>query len=98
VIFGVVQATSACPVEPTTHPCGPLRLRNVEVGARSLSGRVEATVRTSADGRYSLRLRPGQEVLIMVMTPGMQRCLQVSLSVRHPTAIRADITCSTGIR
>lgn len=98
VIFGVVQASPACPVDRVYHACRPRPLGDVEVQARSPSAEVMAIALTEADGHYSLRLGPGSYRLSVVITQVFPRCPQVPVSVGSGAAIRANINCDTGLR
>jgi hypothetical protein len=98
VIFGVVQASPACPVDRVYHACGPRPLGHVEVQARSPMGGVMASAPTEADGQYSLWLGPGSYLLVVVITQVFPRCPHVLVSVGSGAAIRANISCDTGIR
>ena len=98
VIFGVVQAGPTCPVDRVYHACRPHPLGDVEVQARSPSARVMASARTGTDGHYSLQLRPGSYLLVVVTTQAFPRCPHVPVSVGSGAATRADINCDTGQR
>jgi hypothetical protein len=98
VVVGIVQAGPACPVEGAGHACRPRRLGNVEVRARPARTGVASSARTSADGRFAVRLRPGGYVLTVLTTAIFPRCPQVRVWVRPEVAVRASITCDTGIR
>lgn len=98
VIFGVVQAAPACPVDPIYHACRPHPLGDVEVQARSPGTRVMASARTETDGRYSLHLRPGSYVLVVVTTQVFPECPHMLVSIGSGAVIHTDITCHTGLR
>jgi hypothetical protein len=100
VISGVVAASPTCPADPVYHACRPRPLPDVEVQARSPGAALIASVRTGADGRYSLRLGPGSYLLVVVTTQVLPKCPPVPVSVRSGSAaaIRADINCDTGMR
>jgi hypothetical protein len=98
VIFGVVQASPACPVDRVYRACRPRPLGHVEVQARSPSAEVMASALTEADGHYSLRLGAGSYLLVVVITQVFPRCPHVPVSVGSGAAIRATINCDTGLR
>lgn len=98
VIFGVVQASPACAADRVYHACRPRPLGDVLVQARSPGARVLASARTEADGHYSLQLRAGSYVLVVVTTQVFPRCPQVLVSAGSGAAIRTDINCDTGLR
>lgn len=98
VIFGVIRAGPACPVDRVHHACRDRRLGNVDVQARSARTGPVSRARTSADGHFSVRLRPGNYVLTVLTTAIFPRCPRVRVSVRSAAAVRASITCDTGIR
>jgi hypothetical protein len=97
-IFGVVQAGPSCPVDPVYHACRPRPLGHVEVQARSPSAGLVASARTQADGHYTLHLGPGSYVLAVVTTEPFPKCPHTPVSIGSGAAIRANITCDTGIR
>jgi hypothetical protein len=80
------------------HACRPRPLGDAEVQARSASAAVMASARTGADGHYSLKVGPGSYLLVVVTTGVFPRCPHVQVSAVSGTAIRADITCDTGLR
>ena len=98
VIFGIVQAGPTCPVESANHACRPRPLGDAELRARSARTGLTLSARTSTSGHFSVRLRPGEYVLTVATTAVFPRCLPVGVSVRSGTAVRANITCDTGIR
>ena len=98
VIFGVVQAGPACPVDRVYHACRPRPLGDVGLRARRARTGLVSSARTRVGGRFSVRLRPGDYVLAVVTTAVFPRCPRVRVSVRSAAAVRADITCDTGIR
>ena len=98
VIFGVIQASPACPVDRVYHACRPRPLGHVEVQARSPSAGVMASALTQADGHYSLRLGPGSYLLVVVITQVLPRCPHVPVSVGSGASIRTNINCDTGLR
>jgi hypothetical protein len=98
LIFGVVQASSACPVERQDRVCEPRLLGDVRVEARSLPAGVIASTRTRADGHYSFRLARGRYVLVAVVRQAVPRCPDVLVSLTPPGAVRANINCASGIR
>ena len=98
VIFGIVQAGPTCPVESSAHPCRARPLGGAEVRARSARTGVTVSARTGTAGRFSIRLSPGEYVLTVATTGVFPRCPRVGVSIRTGTAVRAKITCDTGIR
>ena len=98
VVVGVVQAGPTCPVERADHACRPRLLGNVEVRARPAGTGLTSSARTGTGGRFAIRLRPGAYVLTVLTTATFPRCPQVQVWVRPGTAVRASITCDTGIR
>jgi hypothetical protein len=71
---------------------------NVDVQARSPTGGVMASAPTAADGHFSLRLGPGSYLLVVVITQIYPRCPHVLVSVGSGAAIRANISCDSGVR
>jgi hypothetical protein len=98
LIFGVVQASSGCPVERQDRVCEPRLLGDVRIEVRSLSAGVIASTRTRADGHYSFRLARGRYVLVAVVRQAVPRCPHVLVSLTPPRAVRANINCASGIR
>ena len=98
LLSGVVQAGPGCPVERQGQPCKPRPVGNARVEARSLPTGVTASTRTSADGRYSLRLRRGRYVLVAMTAQLLPVCPHVHILVTSPGPVRADINCDSGIR
>jgi hypothetical protein len=98
VIFGIVQAGPTCPVESASHVCRPRALGNAELRARSARTGLTFSARTSTGGHFFVRLRPGEYVLTVAITAVFPRCPPVGVSVRSGAAVRANITCDTGIR
>jgi hypothetical protein len=97
-IFGVIRAGPTCPVDRVYHACRDRRLGNLDVQARSARTGLVASARSSADGHFSVRLRPGNYVLTVLTAASFPRCPRVRVSVRSGAAVRASITCDTGIR
>jgi hypothetical protein len=98
LLSGVVQASPSCPVERQGHPCKPRLVGNVRVEARSLPAGVTTSTRTSADGRYFLRLRRGRYVLVAITGQTFPICPHVHIFVNSLAPVRADINCDSGIR
>jgi hypothetical protein len=97
-LAGRVTAGPTCPVERLDHPCPPAPV-SATVQARSRKGgRVVASTRTDADGRYRLRLRAGAYTLVAVTTKPFPRCSPVNVTARANHTVRAAIVCDTGIR
>lgn len=97
-VVGVVLAAPTCPADPVYHACRPRPLGHVEVQARSAGAAVKASTRTGADGHYTLQVGPGSYLLVVVTTGAFPRCPHVRVSAVSGTAIRANITCDTGLR
>lgn len=98
VIFGVIRAGPTCPGDRVYHACRDRRLGNLDVQARSARTGSVSSVRSGADGHFTVRLRPGNYVLTVLTTAIFPRCPRVPVSVRSGVAVRAAITCDTGIR
>lgn len=101
-VFGIIRINPSCPVDPVRHACSPHPFGNVEVQALApsagvASARVAASAMTSANGRYSLRLKHGSYVLVVVVPGPLPRCPHQPVSIRSATTLRADITCDSGI-
>lgn len=101
-VFGIIRINPSCPVDPVRHVCSPHPLGNVEVQALApsagvTSARVAASAMTAANGRYSLRLKRGSYVLVVVLHGPLPRCPHQPVSIRSATALRADITCDSSI-
>jgi hypothetical protein len=94
MIYGVIVVRSACPVDPVYHVCRPHSLGHVEVQARA-GTRVLASAWTGADGRYALRVPPGRYVLVVMTSPGSQRCPSEPVSVGSHARVRADLSCGS---
>ena len=73
-------------------------MRGVPRNTRPAGTGLTSSARTSTDGRFAIRLRPGGYVLTVLTTAIFPRCPQVRVWVRAGTAVRASITCDTGIR
>ena len=97
-LSGVVEASPGCPVERQDHPCKPHPVGDVRVEARPLRARAAASTHTSADGHYSLRLRPGRYVLVALTRRALPRCPHVLVSITSLAPVRANINCDSGIR
>jgi hypothetical protein len=98
LVFGVVQASSGCPVERQDRVCEPRLLGDVRVEARSPSAGVVASTRTRANGHFSFRLARGRYVLVAVVRQPVPRCPHVRVSLTSPGPVRANISCASGIR
>ena len=98
VIFGVIRAGPTCPVDRVYHACRDRRLGDLDIRARSTSTGLISTARSSTNGHFSTRLSPGNDVLTVLTTAIFPRCPPVRVSVRSGAAVRASITCDTGIR
>lgn len=97
VVWGKVTAGPTCPVERVDQPCPPHPVKGT-VRAIGSSGRQAGSVRTTADGSYSLRLSAGRYRLEVVTGSMFPHCPTVTVRVVAGTRKRADIDCDTGIR
>ena len=66
--------------------------------ARPAGTGLASSARTGTDGVFAIRLRPGIYVLTVLTTAVFPRCPQARVWVRPGMAVRANITCDTGIR
>ncbi len=99
LISGVVAARPGCPVEGRHNSfCRPRLLSNVRIEARALPAGLTAGTRTRAGGRYSLSLRRGRYVLVVLTDRVFPRCPHVLVSVTPPAPVQVNITCDSGIR
>lgn len=103
MVFGTIRINPSCPVDPVHNACRPHPLGNIEVQALApsagvASARVAASAMTAANGRFSLRLKRGNYVLVVVLPGPFPRCPHRPVSIRSATALRADITCRSGNR
>ena len=96
-LTGRVTAGPTCPVERADHPCPPAPV-SATVQARTSRGRVVASTRTDANGRYRLRLRAGSYTLVAVTPKPFPQCSPVNVTVKANQSARAPISCDTGIR
>jgi hypothetical protein len=93
-----VAAGPTCPVEKQGQPCPPRPVSAGIVDAHDASGAVVASTRSDPHGRYALDLSPGSYMLVVVIPSGWPRCPDTSVAVQPGSAIRADVSCDTGIR
>jgi hypothetical protein len=97
-VFGTIMINPVCPVDPVRHVCSPHPLGDVEVQALAPSAGVAASTKTAANGRFSLRLKPGSYVIVVVVAGPFPKCPHRPVSIRSATALRADITCDSSNR
>jgi hypothetical protein len=95
--YGYVTAGPTCPVEKQGQPCQP-RAVSAGIDAHSPSGAIVTSTRSDSYGRYALTLSPGSYILVVVVPSGWPRCPDTSVAVQPGSAIRADVSCDTGIR
>lgn len=102
-IRGRVVAGPTCPVEtvPPDPKCAPVAVAaRVRVYRRSDQHTV-ARVRTGADGRFQIRLRPGRYAVTSRPAAGgpLPRCPpNIHATVHAGRYTRVTITCDSGIR
>jgi hypothetical protein len=96
-VYGYVTAGPTCPVERPGQPCSPRPLV-VTVQALDPSGRQVGVARSDAAGRYLIALPPGRYTLTAVGSSPLPRCPPTMVTIGADAAIRADISCDTGIR
>lgn len=95
--YGYVTAGPTCPVERPDQPCPP-RPVAATIDARDLGGATVASTQSDSYGRYALALSPGSYLLVVVTPSGWPRCPDTRVTVQARAAVRADISCDTGIR
>ncbi|MDQ4504314.1 carboxypeptidase-like regulatory domain-containing protein [Sinomonas sp. ASV322] len=95
--YGYVTAGPTCPVERPDQPCPP-RPVSAAIDARDSNGTTVASTHSDSFGRYTLGLSPGSYVLVVVTSNGWPRCPETRVAVQPGVAVRADISCDTGIR
>lgn len=101
-IRGRVVASPTCPVEriPPDPRCAPrgftARLRIYRLSDHHTVARL----RTSDEGRFSVRVRPGRYGLSARPAAGgsLPRCTRAKATVRRRTYTRVTIDCDSGIR
>lgn len=99
-VEGMVLLGPQCPVVQEGVPCPDkpfaAEIRVVEAG----SGDLVATVRSSADGRFRVRLAPGDYVLEPVSPgeSGLPFGKPVDVTVRAHSFTQVSVTFDTGIR
>jgi hypothetical protein len=98
MVFGFIRVNPVCPVDPVRHVCSPHPLGHVEVRALAPTTKVAASARTKADGHFSLRLRPGRYVFVVLVPGPFPKCPRQLVSIRSATTFHAEITCDAGIR
>jgi hypothetical protein len=57
-----------------------------------------ASTTSDSYGRYALALLSGSYTLVVVAPSSWPRCPDISVAVLSGSAIRADVSCDTGIR
>jgi hypothetical protein len=95
-VSGTVDAGPTCPVERVDHPCLP-RPVSATVEVRDARGRMAASTRSDARGRFRLKLPPGT-FRLRILTGVLPRCPVVTVRVRAARSVRAVVHCDTGIR
>ncbi len=95
--YGYVAAGPTCPVERPDQPCPPRPVSGT-ITARMTVGTTVATTHSDANGRYALDLSPGTYTLVVDTGSMFPRCPDTPVTVKPGSAIRADISCDTGIR
>lgn len=95
--YGYVTAGPTCPVERPDQPCPP-RPVAATIDARDLGDATLSSTPSDSFGRYALALSPGSYVLVVVTPNGWPRCPETRVTVQAGAAVRADISCDTGIR
>jgi hypothetical protein len=96
-VRGVVLAGPQCPVEQAGSPCPDEPMANVEVQATA-GGSVVATARTDAEGRFELRLEPGDYVVEAVLPAGPPSAKPTSVTVPAHGSAQVTVLVDTGIR
>ncbi|GAB4100774.1 carboxypeptidase-like regulatory domain-containing protein [Sinomonas halotolerans] len=96
-VYGSVTAGPTYPVERADQPCPPQPV-SAGVVARSLRGAPMASTHSDSSGRYALDLLPGRYVLVVVTRSGWPACPDTPVTVEPASAVRADVSCDTGIR
>lgn len=97
ILEGTALASPQCPVQIQGRPCPPKPL-SAEVTVADPDGRVVATFRTDADGRFSISLPAGSYVLTssQALSPVLLTPVTVQVSAGRVTRVRLDF--DTGIR
>jgi hypothetical protein len=95
-VHGTITAGPSCPVEQVGNPCPPSPV-SARVEIRDASRRVVATTTSRRDGRYSVRV-PAGAYSVVVVTATMPSCPPKAIQVRAHAAVKADVTCDSGIR
>lgn len=98
VIFGVVLASPACPVDRVYHACHPRPIGGAEVQARTAIAGVVATARTGTDGRFTLRIKPGSYLLVVRTPQVFPRCPRALVTLGSGATVRTHINCDIGLR
>ena len=92
-----MSASPACGVERPDDPCPPLPVA-AHIEAYDDADRLVRSTDADADGRFSLVLAPGRYVLTASTGNVFPRCHPFPVTMPESGAVRADITCDTGIR
>jgi hypothetical protein len=95
--YGYVTAGPTCPVEKQGQPCPP-RPVSAAIDAHNESGATVASTTSDSYGRYALALLSGSYTLVVIAPSGWPRCPNTSVTVLSGSAVRADVSCDTGIR
>jgi hypothetical protein len=96
-VAGRVTAGPTCPVERPDQPCPPAPV-SARVQAKNALGRIAASTRTDAAGRYVLELLPGMYTVYASTPNVLPKCEAVRVIVRARQTTRAPISCESGIR
>jgi hypothetical protein len=96
-VRGIVLAGPQCPVEQEGSPCPDEPMPGVQVQATA-GGSVAGTTRTDADGRFELRLPPGDYLLEAVLPPGPPSAKPTSVTVPPRGFAQVTVLVDTGIR
>ena len=98
-VRGAVLLGPTCPVEQTSSPCPPQVLADTRVEAVDMNGDVRASAVSDADGRFEMRLAPGDYVLRAVIQDDPARSVKpFTVHVRAGEVIRANVLVDSGIR
>jgi hypothetical protein len=95
LVHGLVMRGPTKPVCEMTTPCSEPAAHVLLVFQRA--GAAAIRIRTDANGRYSVRVRPGRYVVGLTQPVGIGRGIQPAAIVVR-TSRRADFFVDTGIR
>jgi hypothetical protein len=96
-VAGVALVGPSCPVQREDEPCPDKPWQGVVV-ARRLSGSEVARTRTDAQGRFAMKLPPG-EYVVVTLTPGVfpgPASTQVRVTAGQMTQV--ELLLDSGIR